>query len=61
VVTRALKGSRAEKVKRRHMAPSMRQPRGRVRGGRREGGSGWGTRVYLRWIHVDVGKTSTIL
>jgi len=22
--------------------------------GRREGGSGWGTRVYLWWIHVDV-------
>ena len=20
----------------------------------REGGSGWGTRVYLWWIHVDV-------
>ena len=25
-----------------------------VRGGRREDGSGWGTRVYLWWIHVDV-------
>jgi len=25
-----------------------------VRGGRGEGGSGWGTRVYLWWIHVDV-------
>ena len=24
------------------------------KGGRREGGSGWGTRVYLWWIHVDV-------
>ena len=23
-------------------------------GGRREGDSGWGTRVYLWWIHVDV-------
>ena len=22
--------------------------------GWREGGSGWGTRVYLWWIHVDV-------
>jgi hypothetical protein len=22
--------------------------------GRREGGSGWRTRVYLWWIHVDV-------
>ena len=25
-----------------------------VRGGRRDGGSGWGTRVYLWRIHVDV-------
>ena len=25
-----------------------------VRGGRREEGSGWGTRVYLWWIHVDI-------
>ena len=24
-----------------------------VRGGRRERGSGWGTHVYLWWIHVD--------
>ena len=24
------------------------------RGGKWEGGSGWGTRVYLWWIHVDV-------
>ena len=28
--------------------------RGMVRGGRREEGSGWGTRVYLWWIHVDI-------
>ena len=28
--------------------------RGMVLGGMREGGSGWGTRVYLWWIHVDV-------
>ena len=28
--------------------------RGMVWGGRRGGGSGWGTRVYLWWIHVDV-------
>ena len=27
--------------------------RGMVWGGRREEGSGWGTRVYLWWIHVD--------
>ena len=25
-----------------------------VWGGRREEGSGWGTRVYLWWIHVDI-------
>ena len=25
-------------------------------GGRREEGSGWGTRVYLWWIHVDIWK-----
>ena len=29
-------------------------PRGMVRGRRREGGSEWGTRVYLWLIHVDV-------
>ena len=36
------------------MAGALRRPRGMVRGGRREGGSGWGTRVYLWRIHVDV-------
>ena len=30
------------------------RPRGMVRGGRREEGSGWGTRVYLWRIHVDI-------
>ena len=25
-----------------------------VRGGRSEEGSGWGTRVYQWWIHVDI-------
>jgi len=25
-----------------------------IRGGRREEGSGWGTRVYLWWIPVDI-------
>ena len=28
-----------------------------VRGGRREEGSGWGTRVYLWHIHVDVWQS----
>ena len=30
------------------------QPRGMVQGGRREEGSGWGTRVYLWQICVDI-------
>ena len=29
-------------------------PEGMVQGGRREEGSGWGTRVYLWWIHFDI-------
>ena len=28
--------------------------RGMVWGGRREEGSGWGTLVYLWWIHADI-------
>ena len=35
-------------------AGALRRPRGMVRGVRREGGSGWGTRVYLWRIHVNV-------
>jgi len=35
-------------------AGALRRPRGMVQGGRREGGSGWRTRVYLWWIHVGV-------
>ena len=35
-------------------AGALGQPRGMVRRGRREQGSGWGTRVYLWRIHVDV-------
>ena len=35
-------------------AGALRRPRGMVWGGRSEGGSGWGTRVYLWQIHVDV-------
>ena len=33
---------------------ALGRPRGMVRGWRREEGSGWGTRVYLWWIHVDI-------
>ena len=35
-------------------AGALGQPGGMVWGGRREEGSGWGTRVYLWRIHVDV-------
>ena len=35
-------------------AGALGRPRGMVWGGRREEGSGWGTRVYLWKIHVDI-------
>ena len=35
-------------------AGALGWPRGMVWGGRRKGGSGWGTRVYLWRIHADV-------
>ena len=35
-------------------AGALRRPRGMVQGGRREQGSGWGTRVCPWQIHVDV-------
>ena len=35
-------------------AGAVGRPRGMVWGGRREEGSGWGTRVYLWQIHVDI-------
>ena len=35
-------------------AGAPRRLRRMVRGGRREGGSGWGTRVHLWRIHIDV-------
>ena len=35
-------------------AGALGGPRGMVRGGRREEDSGWGTRVYLWQIHVDI-------
>ena len=38
-------------------AGALGRPRGRVWGGRREEGSGWGTRVYLWRIHVDIWKS----
>ena len=35
-------------------ARALGRPRGMVRGGRRKGGSGWGTRVHLWRIHANV-------
>ena len=35
-------------------AGALGRPRGLVRGGRGEEGSGWGTYVYLWRIHVDI-------
>ena len=35
-------------------AGALGRLRGMVQGGRREEGSGWGTCVYLWWIHVDI-------
>ena len=35
-------------------AGALGRPRGMVWRGRKEEGSGWGTRVYLWWIHVDI-------
>ena len=35
-------------------AGALRRPRRMVPGGRSEGSSEWGTRVYLWWVHVDV-------
>ena len=36
------------------VAGALGRPRGMVWGGRREEGSGWGTHVYLWWIHFDI-------
>ena len=35
-------------------AGALGRPKGRVWGGKREEGSGWGARVYLCQIHFDV-------
>ena len=35
-------------------ASALGRPRGMVWGGRREEGSGWGTHVYLWWVHFDI-------
>ena len=37
-------------------AGALGRPRGMVWGGRREEGSGWGTHVYLWWIHLKLIK-----
>ena len=36
------------------MPGALGRPRGMEWGGRREEGSGWGTHVYLWWIHFDI-------
>ena len=33
---------------------ALGRPRGMEWGGRREEGSGWGTHVYVWWIHFDI-------
>ena len=35
-------------------AGALGRPKGMVRGGRKEEGSGWGTSVYLWQIHVAI-------
>ena len=35
-------------------AGALGRPRGMDWGGRKEEGSGWGTHVYLWWIHFDI-------
>ena len=35
-------------------AGALGRPRGMEWGGRREEGSGWGTQIYLWWIHFDI-------
>ena len=37
-------------------AGALGRPRGMEWGGKREEGSGWGTHVYLWWIHFDIWK-----
>ena len=38
------------------VAGALGRPRGMEWGGRREEGSGWGTHLYLWWIHFDIWK-----
>ena len=42
-------------------AGALGRPRGMVWGGRREEGSGWGTHVYLWWIHFDIWQNYLIV
>ena len=42
-------------------AGALGRPRGMVWGGRREEGSGWGTHVYLWWIHFDIWQNQYII
>ena len=38
-------------------AGALGRLRGMVQGARREESSGWGTRVYLWWVHVDIWQS----
>ena len=42
-------------------AGALGRPRGMVRGGKWEEGSGWGACVYLWWIHVDIWQNQYII
>ena len=42
-------------------AGALGRPRGMVRGGKREEGSGWGACVYLWRIHVDIWQNQYII
>ena len=46
--------SPTESIKLFYTSVSLLLSRGMVWGGRREEGSGWGTHVYLWWIHFDI-------
>ena len=41
-------------------AGALGRPRGMVWGGRTEEGSGWGTHVYLWWIHFDIWQNNIV-
>jgi len=57
LISKSLKRNTLKNVEKKYwllVAGALGRPRGMVQGGRRKGGSGWGTRVYLWRIHVDI-------